>query len=334
MMVRALADGLCALAVIGCAAATPLAPSAVTAITPVVTNTVHPTITLPSLPTAAPTLTPTAAPLPLEVQIAVSATSIVQGQTAQLEVTCNQPCRASVYWGGQALHVLSSSPERAWALMAAHALSEPMAVQLRVDAATASGQSVSLISSLPVMAGEFDTEDLTFSAETQALLAPEISDAENARMNEVFAVYSPQQLWSGPFAMPWGGPITSEFGTRRNYQGTVQSFHTGLDIDGEAGDVIAACADGVVILAEKLQVRGNAVIINHGAGVMSGYYHLDSIDVKEGQIVHQGDQIGTMGTTGLSTGSHLHWEVRVGGVAVSPHQWADQSFGEVREKTP
>ena len=82
-----------------------------------------------------------------------------------------------------------------------------------------------------------------------------------------------------------------------------------------------APARGIVRLAEELDVRGNMVILDHGLGVMSGYCHLSRIDVAPGDTVQRGQQIGLMGSTGLVTGSHLHWEMRVGGVPVSAREW-------------
>ncbi len=294
------------------------------------TATLTPTATPTPLPTA--TLEPT--PVPLGIDVRVSSATIAQGETIQIEVTCNQPCRASARWGDRDIRMSSPADDRAWGALAAHALAEPGPQELQVEAVTASGQRVTLTSPLPVVPGTFASEALTFGASTAALLDPVIADAENTHMNEIWSVYSPQRLWDGPFAWPWQGVITSEFGTRRVYQQAVQSFHTGIDIDGETGDAVLACAHGVVILAEPLQVRGNAVVINHGAGVMSGYFHLDQIDVTEGQIVAAGEQLGLMGSTGLSTGSHLHWELRVGGVAANPRQWADQAIGPLEEVEP
>ena len=73
-------------------------------------------------------------------------------------------------------------------------------------------------------------------------------------------------------------------------------------------------------------MRGNAVIIDHGLGVHTGYWHLSSIKVKPGQMVKPGDLIGLVGTTGLSTGDHLHWELRIGDVPVNPLVWTRRSF--------
>jgi murein DD-endopeptidase MepM/ murein hydrolase activator NlpD len=81
-----------------------------------------------------------------------------------------------------------------------------------------------------------------------------------------------------------------------------------------------------VALAEELTVRGKVVIIDHGLGVYSSYYHLSEITVQVGQNVEPGDPIGKVGSTGLSTGCHLHWEIRVGGVYVDPLQWTQQVF--------
>ena len=87
-----------------------------------------------------------------------------------------------------------------------------------------------------------------------------------------------------------------------------------------------APADGIVILAEPLQVRGNVVLIDHGDGVISGLFHVSQIDVQAGQAVAAGDLVGLVGATGLVTGSHLHWELRVGGIAVEPREWVESTL--------
>ena len=79
-------------------------------------------------------------------------------------------------------------------------------------------------------------------------------------------------------------------------------------------------------MAEALQVRGNAVVVDHGRGVMSGFWHLSQIHVVEGQRVEPGTPLGLVGNTGLSTGAHLHWEVRVMGIPVDPLQWVREEI--------
>lgn len=320
---RTLLLAMCtAAALCGCGAAAEANPAPTATPPPTATATPSPTAT--ATVTATPTLAPTA--IPLAADIGMSAPTITQGRVIQVQVSCNQPCQVTADWGERTIHFYGFQPDAAWAAIAAHALAEPGEETLHLSISTETGQKISVSSPLAVLEGEFESEELSFDAQTQTLLDPAINDQENAYMNEVFGAYTPEQRWTGPFVWPWEGYITSAFGSRRIYQGAVQSFHTGLDIDGESGDPIVACADGTVALAETLQVRGNAVVIDHGAGILSGYFHLSQIDVQPGQFVHAGEQIGLMGTTGLSTGSHLHWELRIDGVATDPRPWVDQAL--------
>ena len=98
----------------------------------------------------------------------------------------------------------------------------------------------------------------------------------------------------------------------------------GIDFGAPAGTPIRAAAGGVVALADQLQIRGGATILDHGWGVFTAYWHQASVLVKPGQAVQAGEVIGTVGNTGLSTGTHLHWEVWANGNQVDPTQWLAQ----------
>jgi murein DD-endopeptidase MepM/ murein hydrolase activator NlpD len=108
---------------------------------------------------------------------------------------------------------------------------------------------------------------------------------------------------------------TSFFGDRRVFKysnGTSDtSIHAGVDYGVPTGTIINACATGKVILARDRIVTGKSVVIEHAPGIYSLYYHLDSIGVQEGSLVYAGALIGFSGSTGLATGPHLHWELRV-----------------------
>jgi murein DD-endopeptidase MepM/ murein hydrolase activator NlpD len=99
-----------------------------------------------------------------------------------------------------------------------------------------------------------------------------------------------------------------------------------MDIAGDTGAPVSASNRGKVVLAEDLKVRGGAVIIDHGMGVYSAYYHLSAIKVKKGQMVEKGQVVGLVGSEGLSTGPHLHWEMRVTGKAIEPKLWTQRTF--------
>ena len=116
------------------------------------------------------------------------------------------------------------------------------------------------------------------------------------------------------FEIPLEGeyPHSDPFGSRRTYGGGgAVTAHAGEDFSAPPGTVVRAPAAGTVLLAEPLLVRGNAVILDHGSGVITGYWHMQKLDVQPGQHVEAGQALGEVGSTGLSTGAHLHWEFRV-----------------------
>ncbi|MEJ2750651.1 MAG: M23 family metallopeptidase, partial [Anaerolineae bacterium] len=128
----------------------------------------------------------------------------------------------------------------------------------------------------------------------------------------LWSIKSPAPQWHNAFQRPIASylEISSYFGARRSYNGgPYNSSHEGTDFAAYGGTAVTAPAAGTIVLAEPLAARGGAVIIDHGLGVYSGYYHLSNIIAVPGQAVQPGDLIGEVGTTGLSTGNHLHWDL-------------------------
>jgi len=123
------------------------------------------------------------------------------------------------------------------------------------------------------------------------------------------------------FIDPLNTPITSEFGNKRVYNDALQSFHSGTDYKASVGTSIYSSAKGVVKIAKNRFYAGNSVVIDHGYGVYSCYYHLDSILVKEGQSVSQNELLGYSGKTGRVTGPHLHFTIRIKNTIVDPLQF-------------
>jgi murein DD-endopeptidase MepM/ murein hydrolase activator NlpD len=126
--------------------------------------------------------------------------------------------------------------------------------------------------------------------------------------------------WRQPFIWPASGRISGIFGSQRIYAGEPGSFHSGVDVAGPVGTPIVAPADGVVILAASapFSLEGNLLMIDHGMGLNSAFLHLSSIDVKDGERVLQGQQIGRIGATGRATGPHLHWSMKWNDARIDP----------------
>ncbi|MCA1708798.1 MAG: M23 family metallopeptidase, partial [Actinobacteria bacterium] len=138
------------------------------------------------------------------------------------------------------------------------------------------------------------------------------TDAPVAAEVDTPVVAGYQPTISVGFQWPLSGVITSPFGPRGS------SMHEGIDIDGVTGDPVAASAGGTVLLARPFSGYGNAVIVDHGDGITTLYGHLSAFAVQEGEAVGQGQTIGAVGSTGHSTGDHLHFEIRVNGTPVDP----------------
>jgi murein DD-endopeptidase MepM/ murein hydrolase activator NlpD len=134
---------------------------------------------------------------------------------------------------------------------------------------------------------------------------------------------SNKKLWQGKFTYPSPAPRSSPFGVKRSYnKGPVNSYHKGLDFAGEQGSPVYAPSEAKVVLIgfekDGYAVHGNTIILDHGHSVTSIYMHLSKITVKAGDEVKQGDKLGEVGHTGISTGPHLHWGVYLSGISVEP----------------
>lgn len=242
-----------------------------------------------------------------------------QGQTLVVWLHARHPVPYCLEMDGNTYPVWSTG-RHGWAVIPISPLADPGPRTLEVVA----GESTITLT-LVVQAGDFGWQEIPAAVADPILAQADKVRAEAERMANLFGGIS-QQGWSphDRFRSPLEGkhPRTSPFGTRRSYgRGGGISAHSGEDFSAAPGTPVLAPASGVVVLAESLFVRGNAVVLDHGRGVFTGYWHLQALHVAEGDRVEAGQLIGEVGNTGLSTGAHLHWEMRVYGVAVDPLQW-------------
>jgi murein DD-endopeptidase MepM/ murein hydrolase activator NlpD len=231
-------------------------------------------------------------------------------------------------WNGLPLTFVpvSNDPNRLFAYLPVPALIAPNAYWLTITYTATNGTPLSQSWPVAVAEGPYDRQEINLPDDRGGLLAADIIAPELEKVSAVWSQRSPTLLWTEVFSRPISPeyPTTSPFGTRRSYNGgPYASYHEGQDFGVPAGVPVLAPGAGVVALAESLAVRGNAVILDHGSGVFSGYWHLSEVTVAVGQNVAMGDVIGISGNTGLSTGAHLHWELRIYGIAVDPMQFID-----------
>lgn len=178
------------------------------------------------------------------------------------------------------------------------------------------------------VADEWVFQELTLTGSAAAIDQASI-DEERARLMTIWTQATPRPQWTAPFELPIQQylDVSAPYGVRRSYNGgPYRTYHEGVDFSAYGGTPVFAPAAGTVVLAELLFVRGGAVIIDHGLGVYSGYYHMSSISVSPGQQVQPGDPLGEVGTTGLSTGNHLHWDLLINGVWVDAAAWRDRDM--------
>jgi murein DD-endopeptidase MepM/ murein hydrolase activator NlpD len=214
-----------------------------------------------------------------------------------------------------------------WAVFGVPALASPGMRTITLTAVDHLSRTVSASVSFDVVDAGYQTESITLPPDRLALLDPKLVQAEQEKLQAVFTIVTPRPLWDGVFTRPITTTLSSPFGIRRSYNGgPASSFHEGNDFRGPAGLPVTAPAAGRVVLAETLTVRGNAVVLDHGLGVFTGYWHMSQINVQPGDLVKPGQVIGRVGNTGLSTGAHLHWEMRIGNVYVDALEWTERAF--------
>ncbi len=214
-----------------------------------------------------------------------------------------------------------------YGLAGVHVFTEPGLYELELTAVDTQGQATVVDTGVVVEAGSFGYERIDVPAGRTSLLNPAIIAAERERLSALRHTFTAERQWTTPFQRPCVGAISSYYGAHRAYSdGPYTSYHSGVDFRAPGGTPVYAPAAGTVVLADALTVRGNVVLIDHGWGVLTGYWHLSTIEAQMGQRVARGEMVGKVGNTGLSTGAHLHWEVWVGGISVDGLQWLEEFY--------
>jgi len=293
-------------------AAATLAPSATTS--PTATPTPSPT----------PTPEPTATPPPLDLR----PTTAGIGETFAVAVYAPEAGSVTVSFLENS-YPLEQEPEGAWFGVVGVPIWASLGqwelrVVLRDEGGTLLEERAQLVEVAPV---ERPIDYLTLTEEQGSILTAEAGAQERAIRAAQFLQFDRGRRWAGPFRVPVEGIDTTDFGQGRSINGgPVTGQHTGADIANAEGTPVYAAAPGRIAWAGEMPIRGNSVLIDHGSGVITGYHHLVEILVELDENVTSQTQIAAMGSTGLSTGPHLHWELTIYGVNVDPVTWTERDF--------
>ncbi len=191
---------------------------------------------------------------------------------------------------------------------------------LTLEATLADGTLLNSNYDVPVYGLRYPTDELTvarkFTEPSKAMQAR--IKAEGALKSSYFKIVTPQRLWRGSFTPPLNSIITDIFGVQRMFNGERQSVHQGLDFRAATGTPVAAMNSGVVLLARNFFYEGGMVVVDHGYGLLTLYFHLSALRIREGEAVQRGQVIGLSGATGRVTDEHLHVGVRWQGTYIDP----------------
>ena len=249
-----------------------------------------------------------------------------EGRTARFDIQTTVPVDISGNFLGQDLRVIASEDSTRHNVMVGIPMFTGQGVYpLLLNLVDEQATTVSIAANLQIIAGGYGYQSITI--DNSELLSPALESEERALLVRVTTPFAEEKQWDASLSLPAAATMNARFGTLRSYNGSAYDrYHHGVDFAGATGTPVLAAADGLVVLAETLNIRGHTTVIDHGWGLYTAYAHQNSIQVSPGEQVTSGQVIGAIGSTGRSTGPHLHWEVWLNGVNVDPLQWVQQVF--------
>ena len=251
---------------------------------------------------------------------------MAQGHSVVIQIHPSEPAEMTATLDGAPLRLFDASGN-AWAVVGIDPDQPPGTLPLVVDVRDRAGNVAHAEAAVRVVPFEFTRDSLQFPPSLQALLEPQIRAAETSQLQPYYEASDGPPLWKGPFLRPVQGPISTQFGEIRSYNGRpFEGHHGGTDFEVGSGTSVLAPAAGRVVFRSEVRLRGKIMIVDHGGGVYTTYAHLSDWLTSEGQEVQAGQPIARVGTSGLSTGPHLHWELWVGGKNVDPLEWTQRQI--------
>ena len=274
------------------------------------------------LTTLLPLLYP--APLPAKPTIQVSFTpeTVKQGDVLLIIVkTGPEIHEISGILFDKTIHFYRNPERDAYTALAGIDLNtDPKRYNLTISLEDKSGGIIKKDVEIEVASADFRTQNLTLPKEKVDLDEETLKrvNFEKEEIDKIWDISTADPLWNGNFIRPAEGVIDDNFGFRRIINGEPRSPHTGVDIDAPEGAPVYAANQGRVVFTGDQFFSGKGLVIDHGLGLLTMYFHLSEILVPVGEEVRKGQVIARVGKTGRATGPHLHWGLRLNGARVNP----------------
>lgn len=253
---------------------------------------------------------------------------MIQGDTYLIKVSSESPVTVKASLNGKEPVFVDMGGGVQMAYGGIHALTEVGVYPLTMEFTNSDGETYRFDQYVMINSGHFET-DKPLDVDPSTVGTEEVKQ-EDLAFKKIVAPITPIQQWEGLWSSPTqdADNIISYFGSRRTYNDDPGLYyHTGIDLGYRKGtDVYAPAIGTVVAILPNQVVRGNTLVIDHGLGIYTVYMHLASFNVNEGDVVVPGQMIGVIGSTGRSTGPHLHFEIDIQGTPVNPLTWLRRAF--------
>jgi len=254
-----------------------------------------------------------------ELLIVVRPTQVFQGGVAEIVISGPMITELKARRGAEEIPIFQTEPGSYAALVGIDMDEKPGKVEI-VLSGRSPDEGWSRTAAITVRRRDFPREEISVPPAFDQLDAATLEriKKEQATLKALWKVRSPTRLWQEPFAAPVPVTVNSAFGFRRVVNGLARAPHEGVDLKAVLGAPVAAANDGRVVLEDNFFFSGNSLVLDHGGGLYTMYFHLSEFRVPNGASVRKGDVIGLAGMTGRVTGPHVHWGARLDGARIDP----------------
>jgi murein DD-endopeptidase MepM/ murein hydrolase activator NlpD len=247
---------------------------------------------------------------------------IFQGDIIEIKIPGEELTAVEGRMGKTTIPFFSNVSGHYIALVGADLEAKPGVTTVSVKATTSTGRQRENQISLRIRPKAFKKESFSVAKEFEPLSPQALERIRTDReaFTRAFMTSAPERLWDGRFLLPVSSEVTSPFGYRRIINGTPRAPHTGVDLRAALGSEVMAANHGRVVLLGDFFFSGHSLVLDHGGGLYTMYFHLSEFKVETGAMVRKGDVIGLSGMSGRVTGPHLHWAARLNGARVDPFE--------------